>query len=162
MRYLPDHEAPATARQLFGETVLPVASPAYLKRSAKPLVSPADLEHHVLLLYEDEELRRPFQSWSAWLEMAGVANLRPAGSIGFNQNEAAMRAALDGQGLALATLALVENLLQDGRLVAPLPQRFSYPRSYYLVRPQRATTLPAVAAFCQWLADQVGQQAGAV
>lgn len=159
LRYLPDHEAPATALRLFGEMVLPVASPAYLERSAKPLSTPADLAHHILLLYEDEEMRRPFQSWSAWLEMARVANLRPAGSISFNQNEAALRAALDGQGLALATLALVADLLQEGRLVAPLPQRFSTPRSYYLVLPQRATTNPAVTAFCQWLVDQIKEQA---
>ncbi|MCF8179154.1 MAG: transcriptional regulator GcvA [Sulfuritalea sp.] len=158
LRYLQDHEAPATALRLFGETMLPVASPAYLKRSKKPLAKPADLAHHILLLYEDEELRRPYQSWSGWLEMAGVANLRPAGSVSFNQNEAAMRAALDGQGVALATLALVANLLQQGHLVAPLPQRFSNPRSYYLLLPQRETSNPAVAAFRQWLAGQISAQ----
>ncbi|MCF8152213.1 MAG: LysR family transcriptional regulator [Sulfuritalea sp.] len=155
LRYLPDHEAPATAMRLFGETVLPVASPEYLERAAQPLSNPADLARHILLLYEDEDLRRPFQSWSTWLEMAGVADLRPAGSISFNQNEAAMRAALDGQGVALATLALVAGLLQQGKLVAPLPQRFSNPRSYYLVLPQKATLTPAVAAFRHWLTAQI-------
>lgn len=155
VRYLQDRNAPASALRLFGDTVLPVVSPACLKKSGRPLVQPADLAHHVLLVYEDEEQRRPWLSWPVWLEMAGVARLRPAGSVAFNQYEPAIRAAVDGQGVALATLALVADLLREGRLVAPLPQRFANPRAYYLVLSERATANPALAAFRQWLAQQV-------
>ncbi|MCX7148876.1 MAG: LysR substrate-binding domain-containing protein [Rhodocyclales bacterium] len=155
VRYMQDRTAPATALRLFGDTVLPVVSPAYLKKSARPLAKPADLVHHILLVYEDEKQRRPWLSWPVWLEMAGVADLRPAGSIAFNQYEPAIRAAVDGQGVALATLALVADLLQQGKLVAPLPQRFSNPRSYYLLLSERAAANPAVEPFHQWLASQV-------
>ena len=155
VRYLQDRNAPATALRLFGDTVLPVASPEYLKKSERPLVRPADLVHHILLAYEDEDQRRPWLSWPAWLETAGVANLRPAGSIAFNQYEPAIRAALDGQGVALALLALVADLLKQGKLVAPLPQRFSNPRSYYLVLAENAAANPAVEPFRRWLVDQV-------
>ncbi|MBL8480156.1 MAG: LysR family transcriptional regulator [Sterolibacteriaceae bacterium] len=154
VRYLQDRNAPATALRLFGDTVLPVASPALLK-SAGPLAKPADLARHVLLTYEDGEQRRPWLSWPAWLEMAGVADLRPAGSVAFNQYEPTIRAALDGQGVALATLALVADLLRDGKLVAPLPQRFSNPRAYYFLLAERAAANPAVEAFRVWLAFQV-------
>ena len=155
VRYLQDRNAPAGALRLFGDTVLPVVSPALLKKSGKPLARPADLAHHVLLAYEDEEQRRPWLSWPVWLEMAGVADLRPAGSIAFNQYEPAIRAAVDGQGVALATLALVADLLTQGKLVAPLPQRFATPRSYYLLLAQRAATNPAVEPFRRWLANQI-------
>ncbi|MDP2823888.1 MAG: LysR substrate-binding domain-containing protein [Sulfuritalea sp.] len=156
VRYLQDSKAPAPALRLFGDTVvLPVASPAYLGKTGRPLAKPADLEHHILLVYEDDEQRRPWLSWPVWLEMAGVADLRPAGSIAFNQYEPAIRAAVDGQGVALATLALVADLLQAGTLVAPLPQRFSNPRSYYLMLAARAAANPAVEPFRQWLASQV-------
>ena len=155
VRYLQDRTAPATALRLFGDTVLPVVSPAFLKKSAKPLAKPADLVHHILLAYEDEEQRRPWLSWPVWLEMAGVPNLRPAGSIAFNQFEPAVRAAIDGQGVALASLALVADLLKQGKLVAPLPQRFSNPRSYYLLLAESATANPAVEPFRQWLASQI-------
>ena len=155
VRYLQDRHAPANALRLFGDTVLPVVSPALLKKSAAPLAKPADLAHHVLLVYEDDEQRRPWLSWPVWLEMAGVADLRPAGSIAFNQYEPAIRAAVDGQGVALATLALVADLLRQGKLVAPLPQRFSNPRSYYLLLSERAVANPAVEPFRQWLASQV-------
>ncbi len=155
VRYLQDRNAPASALRLFGDTVVPVVSPALLKKSAKPLAKPADLAHHILLAYEDEGQRRPWLSWPVWLEMAGVADLRPAGSIAFNQYEPTIRAAIDGQGVALATLALVADLLKQGKLVAPLPQRFAYPRSYYLLLAERAATNPAVEPFRRWLADQV-------
>ena len=125
------------------------------RKSAKPLTKPADLVHHILLAYEDEKQRRPWLSWPVWLEMAGVADLRPAGSIAFNQYEPSIRAAVDGQGVALATLALVADLLQQGKLVAPLPQRFANPRSYFLVLADRAAANPAMEAFRQWLAQQI-------
>ncbi len=154
VRYLEDRLAPANALRLFGETVLPVASPALLKNTGKPLAVPADLVHHVLLVYDDEEQRRPWLSWRVWLEMAGVGDLRPAGSIFFNQFEPTIRAAVNGQGIALASLALVADLLEQGELVAPLPQRLANPRSYYLLLAQRAAGNPAVEPFRQWLADQ--------
>ena len=160
VRYLQDRNAPATALRLFGDTTLPVLSPALLKKSARPLRKPADLAHYVLLAYEDEGQRRPWLSWPAWLEMAGVADLRPAGSVAFNQYEPTLRAAVDGQGVALASLALVADLLAAGKLVAPLPQRFANPRSYYLVLADRAAANPAVEPFRHWLASQAEIAAG--
>lgn len=154
VRYLQDRNAPATALRLFGDTVLPVVSPALLKKIGRPLTKPADLAHHVLLVYEDEGQHRPWLSWPAWLEMAGVTDLRPAGSVAFNQYEPTVRAALDGQGVALATQALVADLLKEGKLVAPLPQRFANPRAYYLLLSERAAANPAVEPFRQWLANQ--------
>lgn len=159
VRYLQDRNAPASALRLFGDTVLPVASPAYLKKSGRPLARPPDLGHHLLLVYEDDEQRRPWLSWPVWLEMAGVADLRPAGSVAFNQYEATLRAAVDGQGVALATQALVADLLREGRLVAPLPQRFANPRAYYLLLAAQAAANPAVEPFRLWLVEQVAATA---
>jgi DNA-binding transcriptional LysR family regulator len=155
VRYLQDRHAPPGALRLFGDTVLPVLSPSCLRKSGRPLARPADLVHHVLLVYEDEEQRRPWLSWPVWLEAAGQPRLRPAGSIAFNQYAAAIRAAVDGQGVALATLGLVADLLRQGDLVAPLPQRFSSPRSYFLLLPERSRSNPALEPFRIWLAEQV-------
>lgn len=155
VRYLQDRNAPAGALRLFGDTVVPVASPAYLKKSPE-LARPADLNRHVLLVYDDEGQRRPWLSWQVWLEMSGQPRLRPAGSIAFNQYASAISAAIDGQGVALATLGLVADLLRAGQLVAPLPQRYANPRSYYLLLPARPATNPALAPFRDWLAAQAG------
>ncbi len=154
VRYLQDRNAPAGALRLFGDSVLPVASPAYLKKARRPLAKPADLAQHLLLVYEDDEQRRPWLSWPVWLEMAGQSRLRPAGSIAFNHYAAAISAAVDGQGVALATQALVADLLRQGRLVAPLPQRFANPRAYYLLLSARAATNPAFEPFRSWLEAQ--------
>lgn len=159
VRYLQDRHAPAGALRLFGDSVLPVASPAYLKKSRHPLAKPADLAQHLLLVYEDDEQRRPWLSWRVWLEMAGQPNLRPAGSVAFNHYAAAISAAVDGQGVALATQALVAELLRAGRLAAPLPQRFANPRAYYLLLSTRAAANPAFDAFRIWLLSQVASTA---
>ncbi len=154
VRYLQDRHAPVGALRLFGDSVMPVASPAYLMKTRRPLAKPADLAQHLLLVFEDDEQRRPWLSWPVWLEMAGQPRLRPAGSIAFNHYAAAISAAVDGQGVALATQALVADLLRQGRLVAPLPQRFANPRAYYLLLSPRAATNPAVEPFRSWLAAQ--------
>ncbi len=57
--------------------------------------------------------------------------------------------------MALATQALVADLLRAGRLVAPLPQRFANPRAYYLLLATQAVANPAVEPFRLWLAEQV-------
>jgi DNA-binding transcriptional LysR family regulator len=115
----------------------------------------------VLLVYEDEEQRRPWLSWQVWLEMSGQPRLRPAGSIAFNQYASAIRAAIDGQGVALATLGLVADLLRAGKLVAPLPQRFMPIRvpTTCCCRTRPATN-PALAPFRDWLASRVKSGVG--
>jgi DNA-binding transcriptional LysR family regulator len=152
IRYLSDKEAPANALRLVDETVLPVCSPALLKQH--PLKNPEDLAGHILLSYEDEKQRRPWQSWPVWLEMAGVPNLRPAGTVQFNLYEPAIRAAVEDQGVALATLGLVSDLLKSGALVAPLPHRYSKARAYYFIVGSRAAENPAITPFRTWLAAQ--------
>lgn len=161
VRYLEDRLAPPDALRLFGETVVAVASPRLLARPGMALAAPADLERHVLLRYEPEHLHSPWLSWRVWLEMAGVADLRPAGSIVFNRYEAAVGAAIDGQGVALAARGLVADQLADGSLVAPLPLRLANPRAYYLLFSAHAARNPAVPAFRAWLERQAAEAAEA-
>ena len=156
VRYLQDGPVVSQAVRLFGETVVAVASPALLRQPGKLLRAPADLAHHILLAYESDFSLTPWLTWPVWLEMAGVPDLRPAGSIGFNRYEAAIRAAVDGQGVALAAQALVGGLLQSGELVVPLPQQFSHPRAYFLLTANRAAQNPAVEPFRRWLVEQAG------
>ena len=149
VRHLADRFAPADASRIAGGAVLAVCSPRIL--TAHALKRPQDLSNHVLLDYVDETRQLPWLSWSVWLEAAGAPDLRPLGRIEFNQYEGAIRAAIDGQGIALATRDLVQNLLDSGTLVTPMPQRYSSPRSYFLLVSQRGASNPAVSVFCQWI-----------
>src|SRR3954468_7320134 len=76
IRHGPAALAGPNAIRLMGERVFPVCSPKLLKRI--PLREPGDLKKHTLLQYDDPEGRHPWLHWKSWLEVAGVADLRPA------------------------------------------------------------------------------------
>src|SRR5216110_1060122 len=82
IRHGPASLAGPNAIRLFGERVFPVCSPKLLKKL--PLRTPADLKNHTLLQYDDPETRHPWLHWKTWFEVAGIADLRPAGTLTFS------------------------------------------------------------------------------
>src|SRR5262245_13273716 len=76
IRHGPQALAGPNAQRLFGERVFPVCSPKLLRDKSRPLRAPADLKHHVLLQYDDPEVRHPWLHWKTWLEVAGIVDLR--------------------------------------------------------------------------------------
>ena len=154
VRYCPESGAPSGAVWLFAEELAPVCSPSLLK--SRPLRRAEDLSRHVLLHIEDPDNPSPWLAWSNWLEAVGLRNLKPAGAVRFNYFDQCVRAALAGQGVALGRLPLVQELLRDGSLVAPFPQRAHTMRSYWLVRPTTPAHRPHVDRFAEWLLRTVG------
>ena len=152
IRYAPPSLVPADAIRLFGEEVMPVASPALLRR--QPLATPADLANHVLLHYERPDGGAPWLSWPAWFEVVGTAPIRPRGALHLTQYDQVIQAAVDGQGVAVATSPLVKQLIREGRLAAPLKQRASSARAYYVAVAAPSAKRPEVEAFVQWLLAQ--------
>lgn len=157
IRYCVPKAAPEGAVKLFGEVVMPVCSPKLVTRAA-PLASPEDLRHHVLLHYESPEGVTPWLSWTVWLETMQLAGLKPAGSLRFSQNDQAIRAAIDGQGVALGTSPLVRQLIRQGKLIAPLEKKFESARAYYLVVSADAAKRPEVREFADWVMGQAKQE----
>jgi DNA-binding transcriptional LysR family regulator len=151
IRYCSDQAAPADSIRLFGEQVLPVCAPALLKDNTRPLRRVEDLTKHVLLHLDDPMGPLPWLTWATWMEAAGAARLRPAGSLHFNHYEQVVRAALGGQGVALGRMPLVENLIEDGSLVALFPQTSVVNRAYWLVRSPLTLGRPEVTWFVEWL-----------
>lgn len=152
VRYAPPSMVPGDAIRLFGEEVMPVSSPALLRR--QPLATAADLANHVLLHYERPDGGAPWLSWPAWFEFVGAAPVKPRGTLHLTQYDQVIQAAVDGQGVAIATSPLVKHLIRDGRLVAPLKQRAASARAFYVVVAQQAARRPEVEAFVQWLIAQ--------
>ena len=152
IRSMPDAAAPEGATRLFGETVLVVCSPRLAADPERPLRSAADLAHHTLLAYDDDQSRRPWLGWPMLLEILGVPGLRPAATISFTQYDQLLRASMDGQGMAIANLGLVREALADGRLIAPFAQRLETPRAYFLIAGPQSAHRPAVLRFCEWVA----------
>lgn len=161
IRYCPADIAPEGALKLFGEEVLPVCSPRLLTR-ARPLQTAEDLNHHVLLHFDvvHEHRTAPWLSWTVWMEVMQVANIKPKGALRFNQYDQVIQAAIDGQGVALGSSALVRHLLRDGRLIAPLPAASKSTRAYYAVVSPHHEGRADVLAFVNWLTQQAKGNTG--
>lgn len=64
----------------------------------------------------------------------------------------AIEAALGHQGVAMGRLSLVEDLLTQGRLVAPFERLVKkIPTQYWLVYPNELADRPGVRAVIEWL-----------
>jgi DNA-binding transcriptional LysR family regulator len=158
VRYMPDAAAPRGAVRLFGERMLPVASPRVAHGKNPRLARPADLAQHVLLHLDDPEGRTPWLDWRAWLAANGEPGLKPAGSLRFKLYDQVIQAAVSDQGVALGRIPLIAEYLRDGRLVAPFPKRYDSARGYFAIVAPHAVGRPEVAAFVAWLAEEAASQ----
>ena len=82
----------------------------------------------------------------------GLSAVKPKGILRYNQYDQAIRAALEGQGIALGRIALIEPLLAQGRLIAvggaDLDQAHGY--AYWLVQAD-ATPRDDVEVVVEWI-----------
>jgi DNA-binding transcriptional LysR family regulator len=154
IRYCPRELAGAGAIRLFGERMLPVASPRVVKR---PLAQAADIASLPLLHYDDPDYDFPWLSWRTWFETFGVPMPAALRGLRFSNYEQLMQAAMEGEGVALGRLPLVERALRSGRLVAPFARRYSTvisTRAFWLLRSARTGERPDAHAFVAWLRAQ--------
>jgi LysR family glycine cleavage system transcriptional activator len=156
IRHGPPSLAGPNAIRLFGERVFPVCSPKLLARKA--LKKPEDLKNHVLLQYDDPDGRHPWLHWKTWLEVAGIAELRPAGTLSFSGYEQIIPAAVAGHGVALGRTPLVRDLLASKELVAPFKSSADPARAYFAIVSKRAAGRPEVAAFVDWLKEAAAKE----
>jgi DNA-binding transcriptional LysR family regulator len=152
IRHGPASLAGPNAVRLFGERVFPVCSPKLLKKA--PLKKPEDLRHHVLLQYHDPDVRHPWLHWNTWLEVARVADLRPAGRLSFSGYEQIIPAAVAGHGVALGRSPLVKDLIDSRDLVAPFKDKADPSRAYFVVVSRESAERPEVVEFVRWLRSE--------
>ena len=153
IRYAPRRHAGAGAIRLFGERVLPVGSPRLLKNENAR--RPEDLARFVWLHYDDPEHAAPWLTWDVWFEAMKVPQPAPRGVLRFSHYDMLLRAAIDGQGIALGRLPLIAPLIENGSLAALLADDRStstaLDRAYWLVGAQSAASRPEASTFMQWL-----------
>lgn len=104
----------------------------------------------VPLLYDFEDN----EDWSMWLAAAGHPGERPRLDASFADSAVLVRAALQGQGLALARSELTRDELESGRLVRPFDAEVPCVYSYYLVYPEAIRTDPTFQRFREWLLEE--------
>src|SRR5687768_5800732 len=156
LRHGPASLAGPHAVRLFGEKTFPVCSPKLLKK--KPLEKPADLRNHVLLHYDDPDVRHPWLHWKTWLEVERIADLKPAGTLSFSGYEQIIPAAVAGHGVALGRSPLVKDLIAAGELVAPFKSQADPARAYFAIVSKNASGRPEVAAFVEWLKTEAAKR----
>ncbi|MEP6702439.1 MAG: LysR substrate-binding domain-containing protein [Betaproteobacteria bacterium] len=154
VRYAQADRAPANARYLFGERIVPVVSPMLLSDRSRPLRRLADLAGHVLLHLEDPLGRTPWVDWNSWLTSSGVPELMPAGNLRFSQYDLLLQAAVSGQGVALGRSPLIDHAIARGELVTPFPRRYDSPRGYFALGGSHAAGRSEVQQFIEWLAAE--------
>lgn len=131
IRYTTPAQSPPGATRLFGESIAPVAHPSL---GLKSLRTPQALAK--LSLLELDHPSHPLLQWADWFHAQGWTQTQPRGVLRFNQYDQVIQAALDGRGIALGRLELIQPLLDEGRLVllAPVKHGSETTHAYWLVR----------------------------
>ena len=118
------------SRYLLDEVVFPVCSPNYLKALGK-VSGPKDLLKGQLI-----HVKGGPSTWISWQEWFGSQQLQiPSGQpeIELNSLPWTIQAACTGQGIALGWKHLLDDLIENGTLVRPIPHSISTDRAYYLL-----------------------------
>ncbi len=146
------------ATLLFKEDVFPVCAPE-LVAGADPLRSPEDLRRHTLLHLDWNPAHASWPTWSDWLKAAGARQVEATHGVFFNNMAMTLRAAAQGQGVALTSFAIAADELAAGRLVAPFKTSVSTPFGYYFVcRPDDANS-PRIKALREFLIQEAALSA---
>ena len=147
------------ARRLFGDALTPLASPAV----AATLRTPRDVLAHRLIVDDSTTDRESMPSWADWFAAEGVGPALWRGSVEraltITQAHHTVQAVMDGVGVSLGRLGVAATDLQAGRLVAPFERRLPTPHSFWFVTAKGRMAEPPIAAFLEWLGEEIGRQA---
>jgi len=143
------------ATRLMEQEVFPICSPKLIEEGPHPLRRPEDLKYHTLL-HEDVKAF----DWGMWLRAAGVEGVDSSHGPNFSHAHVSYQAAIVGQGVALGVTPLADDDIAAGRLVAPFEFSMKVDWAYYLVCPESRADEPKIAAFRNWLLEEVAQISG--
>ncbi|SBT18455.1 Glycine cleavage system transcriptional activator [Marinomonas gallaica] len=132
------------SQRLSWDRLFPVCCPDLLERS--PIHSTSDLSGHTLLHVLGYE-----EGWGYWLSMMNETRVDPSRGMQLDTLLASLRMAELGMGIALARSSMVEDMLSDGRLVAPLTEQVEASESFYLVQRSGKTLSVEAHIFLDWL-----------
>lgn len=140
--------------KLLAVALTPVCSPQVMA-GEHPLHAPDALRHHALLHDDTVGSLEGHPDWAMWLKRAGVTDVNPARGPHFTHGALALQAAADGLGVALAMDVMAADDIAGGRLMAPFDLRIPLPAAYYIVSPEARAGQPHIAAFRNWLLQEV-------
>ena len=146
------------ATKLMDEDVIAVASPQIAARDRVAMTE--WLAGQTLIEDTTPHRGAGFPNWGDFLSHAGQRPRDGKSSLRINATAAVVQAAVAGRGVALVRRALVANELATHRLYELFPRRrWPIRWSYYVVAAPQALRRREVAAFYDWLVDDVSAAA---
>lgn len=136
------------AEALFEDEIFPVCSPDFA-RSIGRIETPADLIGHPLI--SNDTADPMWTGWNEWLSAFSVVVPRKIPGLRCSFYTEAIYAALNGQGIALGWKHLVQDLLDQNRLIRLTDMAIKPRGAYFAVVPTRRRDKEAVGLFRSWL-----------
>jgi len=134
---------------LVRQCLVPVCTPTL----ARTLRTPQDLGNVTLLHVVDVT-----EDWGVWTDLAGMPLSRPSRGLRFDTIHMAIEAAAEGLGVAIGRLPLIEADISAGRVVPVLGPPVTCATGYWLVAGQESLRRPEVAAFRDWISEELGDK----
>ncbi len=149
------HWPDAHSALLFPEIVLPVATPALAARLGIDEHTRPDVLLGKGLLHLDDA-DRPWMSWRSWFAHHDLELSARASRVSYNNYALVLQEAVAGRGIALAWRYLIDDLLDQGLLVAVGPQVHHPTSGYYLIWP-KGNHRDAVHRLAGWLEQLIAR-----
>lgn len=138
------------AELLFPDVIQPVCSPQLLQDT--PVGSLEALKNHRLL---HSRYRRT--DWHDWLSAVGRLDLLADGMV-FPSSVLTYQAALEGFGIAIGQIRLLEHDLASGALVTLFDRPVERDLAYYACWPANRPTTAKLRSFLGWVRREVAEQ----
>lgn len=152
MRRAPMSKSGFACTRFLPDVLGAVAAPDYLKKHA--VKQPADCLKHTLLHLTS----RP-NAWPRWLETAGVRTPRKPDGPVFEHFFLSIQAASANLGIAIGSLALIEEDIAAGRLTHLFPQVRIEETGFHMLHRAPARRDAALDLFVAWVKER-GQESG--
>jgi LysR family glycine cleavage system transcriptional activator len=150
VRYGPGGYSGLVAEQILDESIIPVASPAFVSQFG-PFNSVEAILTAPLLHDMGAENDPSCPSWWMWFDARGYDDLRALEGPRYNAPSLVVDEAIAGKGIALAKRAIADEDIRTGRLVPLIPDTTPLNFVYWLVWPRGRTLPPPVRAFITWI-----------
>ena len=133
------------------EVIVPMCAPALID-GPEPLHRPEDLHHHTLIHSE-----ATLVGWDDWVRPKPHLKLNVKRGLRFDRSFMAIGAAVDGLGVCLESLLLVQREIEMKQLVMPFGLDSLRIRGHNIAYLTSMSELPKIKAFQNWLFSELAQ-----
>ncbi|MCB1954051.1 MAG: transcriptional regulator GcvA [Rhodocyclaceae bacterium] len=133
------------------ETIVPLCAPT-LAQGDNPIQRVEDLAKHMLI-----HSVRCLVTWRDWMRQHRKVRFDISRGLRFDRSFMSISAAVDGLGVCLESLLLVERELESGTLVAPLGRTGTRIQAYTFNVQKSKVDLPKIRSFQHWLFNELAE-----